>query len=202
MKPLRLVLAISTGLVAAVAVVAVASADKVTTKPAPGGAPERRAAPAQLSAAVRATRVKAALKAGGFNLTTALSGPRLTPVAPTHTSGAAITYAGPGVFLGADSDEPDGAFMLQHSSVQMRFATSAQKTYVLTCSFELFGQGTKSVTVKRQGANPASVPLEGGHILHAFQAGGAVTNLNLEVIPPGNFPAAGYFYGCDLGSAS
>jgi hypothetical protein len=202
MKLPRLVLAISTGLVAAVAAVAVVKADKAAVKPAPGGAPERRAAPAQLSAVARATRVKAALKAGGFNLATALSGPRLTPIAPAHTSGAAITYAGPGVFLGADPDEPDGAFLLQHSSVQMRFPTTAQKTYVLTCSFELFGQGTKSVTVKRPGANPASVPLEGGHILHAFQAGGAVTNLNLEVIPPNNFPAAGYFYGCDLGPAS
>jgi hypothetical protein len=202
MKLPRLVLTVSTGLVAAVAAVAALSADKPAIKPSVGSQPDRRPAPAQLGAAVRAARVKAVLKAGGFaNLASASSGPRLTPVAPAHASGAAITYAGPGVLLGADADEPDGAFLLQHSSVQMRFPTTAQKVYVLTCSFDLF-INPKAVTVKRAGAANASVPLEGGHILHAFQAGGAVTNLNLEIVPTTNFPSTGYFYGCDLGPAS
>jgi hypothetical protein len=202
MKLPRLVLTVSTGLVAAVAAVAALSADKPPAIKPSLAQPDRRAAPSHLSAAVRTARTKAALKTAGFaSLGSALSGPRLTPIAPAHSSGAAITYAGPGVFLGADADEPDGAFLLQHSSVQMRFPTTAQKVYVLTCSFELMTQ-SKSVTVKRAGANPASVPLEGGHILHAFQAAGAVTNLNLEVVPNANFPVSGYFYGCDLGPAS
>jgi hypothetical protein len=144
MKLPRLVLTVSTGLIAAVAAVAALSADKPPAIKPSLAQPDRRAAPSQLSAAIRTARTKAALKAGGFaSLGSALSGPRLTPIAPAHSSGAAITYAGPGVFLGADADEPDGAFLLQHSSVQMRFPTTAQKVYVLTCSFELIGHAER-----------------------------------------------------------
>lgn len=124
MKLPRFVFPVSAGLVVAAVAAAAFSADKPPIK-APVAAlpaPDRRPAPAPLAGPLRLARWKAALKSAGFaSLAEAIANytppTRLTPIAPAHASGAAITYAGPGVLLGADSDEPDGAFLLQASAV-------------------------------------------------------------------------------------
>lgn len=166
--------------------------------------PARRAAPAWLGASKRLARVNVMLKSAGLKLLTGTPQTlemRVTPAAPRWSNGAEITLMGPGVFLAPDADEPQGSFLFTDSTLRMSFPTQAQKLYILDCRVTPIANAFQ-VKVQRPGAADVAVPAQDGHILHVFTAKEATTKLALRFVPPTDFPASSYFYGCDFGKAN
>ena len=108
---------------------------------------------------------------------------------------------GPGVFLAPDADEPEGSFLFMDAGLRMSFPTQTGKLYILDCRVMPIANALQ-VKIQRKGAPDVSVPEADGHILHVFTAKEMSTELALKFVPPENFPASAYFYGCDFGKAN
>ena len=207
-----LAVAVTSAVVGPLTSVAILRADGPRTlAPASKNDALRLAAPGALEPMKRAIKLGAAIKAIGV----AQSPPqtletRVTPVAPRAAGGAQIVRAGIGTFNGADADEPDGSYMLARgtgfgalSTIEMRIPTEAGKLYVLDCRVRTPpSAGTKLMLVRAGSSSPVTV--EDGHVLDAFVAKGAQTDLTLAASTGPNEiqgPIA-YFYGCDFGRAN
>lgn len=165
--------------------------------------PARKLAPARLSAKVMLARVNTRLKSAGLkNLNSAPQTleMRVTPAAPKGTTGGTVTFMGPGVWQAPDGLAPDGSFLAQASVVRMEFPTTPNKLYVIDCRMEMIDNA--SVRVQRPGVADVPLPVEGGHLIHAFMAKESTSKVALRYTTPPNFPVSGYFFGCDFGKAN
>jgi hypothetical protein len=165
--------------------------------------PARKVAPARLDAKRMLSRINTQLKTAGVKAIG--SAPqtlemRVTPAAPKGATGGAVKFMGPGVWQAPEASAPDGSFLTQGSAVRMEFPTTANKLYVLDCRMEMIENAT--VRIERPGAADAAPPVEDGHLIHAFMAKESTTKVTLRFKTPPNFPASGYFYGCDFGKAN
>lgn len=193
-------LAIPLGLLVAFAVV-VPRASEAQPEVAPV------AAPAPLAAAKRVGRLAAALKASNIASTKMTTSPavRVTPAAPRHSSGALITHAGRVSFTGPSAGNPDGTYKTvgggtaPTADVTMRFPTSSGAVYVLDCSITKSQLPNSKVLLARGGGQGVELPVEDGHVLHAFNAAGAATELALTFTSVLDLSLPNpSFHGCEL----
>ncbi|HUS64800.1 MAG TPA: hypothetical protein VMZ28_09680 [Kofleriaceae bacterium] len=165
--------------------------------------PARKVAPAPLPAKTLLARVNRKLKSSAVKAIGSVPQTlemRVTPSVPKGAAGGAIAFMGPGVWQAPESGAPDGSFLAQGAAVRMEFPTVPNKLYVLDCRMEMMQNA--SVRVERPGVADAPLPVEDGHLVHAFIAKQASSKVALRFTPPASFPAAGYFYGCDFGKAN
>lgn len=165
--------------------------------------PARKLAPVRLDAKRMLARVNTQLKTAGLQALNAAPQTlemRVTPASPKGTTGGKITFMGPGVWQAPEASAPDGSFLAQGSAVRMEFSTTPNKLYVLDCRMEMIENA--SVSVERPGVAAVPLPVEAGHLIHAFMAKESTTKVALRYKTPPSFPAAGYFYGCDFGKAN
>jgi hypothetical protein len=166
------------------------------------------AEPAALSPAARAARIKGALETAALTAAAPGSfGVRVTPAAP-KTAAAEILGAGAVHFSGPRPGASGGEYAfgagtgggLSWPYVDLRLQTEANKHYVLDCRLRPPpGASTMGVVMGTPGGASATLEVKDGHVLFAFKATAASTDVNLVVTSLGGGSHRGYFYGCDVG---
>jgi hypothetical protein len=149
------------------------------------------------------------LKLAGLPAITALPfmDARLSPVTPRlPNNGGEITLAfGLTQFVGATSDQPDGAYSLASSgtgyaAVFLRLATEVNKFHILDCRVQV-SQSAKLTFLHSGGSGTSNPPVEDGHVVYAFKANASKTDVTVGFQPlsnTGNTFNLGSFYGCEV----